>query len=132
MVRAVILALLAILIVGPFTPDPALTPGVVRPLTREAVCATRWGADRRHVTDAMRRRVFAAYRIPYAKHALYELDHLVPRELGGADDERNLWPEPWSDAHVKDRRENALHVAVCRGDLRLETAQAEIRRWGRR
>jgi hypothetical protein len=125
-----ILALLAILVVGPVAPDPALTPGVVRPLSRAEVCATRWGRDRRHVTPALRRRVFAAYRIPYAKHALYELDHLVPRELGGADDERNLWPEIWSDAHVKDRRENALHGAVCRGELTLERAQAEIRRWG--
>jgi hypothetical protein len=128
----VILALLAILVVGPFAPNPTLTPGVVRPLSRADVCATRWGADRRHVTETMRRHVFAAYRIPYAKHALYELDHLVPRELGGADDERNLWPEIWSDAHVKDRRENALHGAVCRGELALEAAQTEIRRWGHR
>jgi hypothetical protein len=62
--EAVILALLAILIVGPVVPNPALTPGVVRPISRTALCRTRWGKDARHVTLAMRRQVFAAYRIP--------------------------------------------------------------------
>lgn len=127
-----ILAILTILVLGPFAPNPALTPGVARPLSRTAVCSTRWGADRRHVTTAMRKRVFVAYRIPYEKHALYELDHLIPRELGGADDVANLWPEPWDDAHAKDKQENALHVAVCRGELSLETAQHQMQTWRRR
>jgi hypothetical protein len=127
----VILALLAILILGPFKPDPALTPGVARPLTRAQICGTKWGRDRRAVTTTMRHDVFARYRIPYEKHALYELDHLIPRELGGADDEANLWPEPWADAHQKDKQENALHVAVCRGTVSLEAAQQQMRRYGR-
>jgi hypothetical protein len=126
----VILAVLAILILGPFAPTPSLTPGVARPIGQTAVCTTRWGLDRRHVTPAMRRQVFAAYGIPYEKHRLYELDHLIPRQLGGADDVANLWPEVWSDAHQKDQLENALHGAVCRGELRLEDAQAQLRRWG--
>lgn len=124
-----ILALLVALVLGPFAPDPTLTPGVTRPLTLAQLCGTRWGADHRHVTPAMRRRVFAAYRVPYATHALYELDHLIPRELAGADDVANLWPQPWADAHLKDREENRLHVAVCRGDLSLTDAQAQMRRW---
>jgi hypothetical protein len=126
-----ILALLAILIVGPFKPDPTLTPGVTTSLTRAAICSTKWGKDARHVTLTMRKQVFAAYRIPYEKHALYELDHLVPRELGGADDIRNLWPEPWSDAHKKDRAENAANRALCRGEISLEAAQAQMKAWGR-
>jgi hypothetical protein len=120
-----ILALLAILIVGPFVPNPTLTPGATVPGVN--VCGTKWGLDRRHVTPAMRHSVFAAYRVPYEKHALYELDHLIPRELGGADDVANLWPQPWPDAHKKDRLENALHRLVCTGALPLADAQAQIR-----
>lgn len=126
-----ILALLAILILGPFRPDPTLTPGVVRPLTMQQVCAVRWGKDRRFVTLAMRKQVFAAYRIPYDKHALYELDHLVPRSLSGADDVRNLWPEPLADAHVKDKREWQLSRDVCAGRIALSDAQAEMKGYGR-
>jgi hypothetical protein len=126
-----LILLLAILVIGPFTPNPALTPGAVVPMTVQTLCGTKWGKDRRHVTLAMRHQVFAAYGIPYAKHALYELDHLVPRELGGADAVANLWPEVWSDAHLKDHEENRLHRAVCAGAISLTDAQTQMKRWGR-
>ena len=125
-----ILALLAILIVGPVMPDHALTPGVTRPLTTQQVCGTKWGKDRRAVTLAMRKQVFAEYRVPYEKHALYEVDHLISRELGGADDIQNLWPQPWTgawNAYQKDRLENYLHRQVCSGAMTLERAQTAIR-----
>jgi len=124
------LAILAILVVGPVVPDPQLTPGVARPMTTAQVCSTKWGKDRRHVTVAMRKQVFARYRVPYAKHALYEVDHDISRELGGADDIDNLWPQPWTggyNAHMKDRLENRLHREVCAGTLSLERAQQAIR-----
>lgn len=107
----------------------ALTPGVARQLTKAQVCATVWGKDARHVTLAMKKSVFAAYGIAWSDHAKYEVDHLISRELGGADDVKNLWPEPWAgsmNAHDKDRTENATHRAVCRGDISLEDAQRQI------
>ena len=79
----------------------------------------------------MRREVFRRYGVPWAAHRDYEVDHLVPRELGGADDLSNLWPQNWDDAHRKDHEENRLHQAVCAGTLSLEEAQARMRRWGR-
>jgi hypothetical protein len=124
--------LLALLAVGPSAPDPGLTPGVVRPLSLSQLCDTRWGRDRRHVTDAMRRTVARRYGVPWAKHRLYEFDHLIPRELGGADDVRNLWPQILDpDARLKDREENRLHRAVCAGQLALSSAQDHMRTWGR-
>jgi hypothetical protein len=42
------------------------TPGLVRPLSRVAVCSTKWGLDRRHVTDAMKKRVAYAYGVRWA------------------------------------------------------------------
>lgn len=125
-------------------PDPKLTPGVTRPdLTLAQICATKWGKDHRAVTEAMKRQVFTAYGLsgngdarcvpdPNTPAERCEIDHLVSRELGGADDTRNLWPQPYGgrwNAHDKDRLENRLHVLVCAPDhaLPLAAAQAAIR-----
>jgi hypothetical protein len=124
---------------GPVMPNPMLTPGVVRELSLEEICTTRWGLDRRFVTPAMRREVFTRYRLrgpndPACrkdKHGRrYELDHLIPRQLGGADDVDNLFPQcyagrPWN-AVLKDRVENRLHKEVCAGTITLEDAQRDI------
>jgi hypothetical protein len=109
-----ILLLLALLA----RPNLNETPGLVRPLSRVAVCSTKWGLDRRHVTDAMKKRVAYAYGVRWADRGRYEFDHLVPRELGGADDERNLWPQPLAEARVKDQEENASIARCARGRSR--------------
>ncbi len=113
--------------------NPALTPGAVRPLTLTTICTTKWGTDARHVDKALRARVFAAYGIPVADRHLYVVDHLIPRELGGADVEGNLWAELERPSHVKDQQENALHRAVCAPVpiLTLEAAQDQMRQWSR-
>jgi hypothetical protein len=52
------------------------------------------------------------------------LPHLVSLELGGAPrSKKNLWPEPRSQAHKSDPRENAWHKKVCNGTLTLRQAQ---------
>ncbi len=117
-------------------PDPALTPGAVTALTAERVCGIKWGKDARKVTAAMRRMVFESYGLrgnhdPSCKGKRgFEVDHLVSRELGGADDLLNLWPQCYSgrwNARVKDRLENRLHREVCAGMITLEDAQNAIR-----
>jgi hypothetical protein len=130
-------------------PDPKLTPGAVRAdMTVAEMCATKWGRDARAVSARLKAAVIAAYGItpsdcPSGK---IEVDHLVSRELLGADVRANLWAQcyeapvydkdgkqlPYSTspewgAHKKDRLENALHVAVCAGELSLAKAQAMLR-----
>jgi hypothetical protein len=69
----------------------------------------------------------------------YELDHLIPLEIGGnPTDPRNLWMQPWErkgspalaaagqGAESKDVVENRLHREVCNGTITLERAQGEI------
>ncbi|HEV2185911.1 MAG TPA: hypothetical protein VGR70_01810 [Stellaceae bacterium] len=123
-------------------PDPSLTPGLARPLTLTQVCNTKWGKDERLVTDAMKAQVYQEYKIAIQRQAgrwifptlpgggsAYEIDHLISRELAGADDVKNLWPEPYTgpwNAHMKDRVENRLHVEVCAGRLNLQEAQQQI------
>lgn len=64
----------------------------------------------------------------------YEVDHIIPLELGGADTEKNLRPQAGNrnlngyDAsyHVKDQLENELHTRVCAGRLDLFIGTAGI------
>ena len=66
------------------------------------------------------------YNIPWDEHSKYEFDHLIPRCLGGADDEKNLFPEilsgPWN-AHIKDKVEVRACSMVCNGKLDLKETQ---------
>lgn len=57
-----------------------------------------------------------------------ELDHLVPLELGGANDAANLWVERGAIPNPKDQVENALRARVCDGEMTLRRAQEMIAR----
>jgi hypothetical protein len=81
------------------------------------------------VTTPIKRSRLAAYgsRGPLSA---FELDHLIPLELGGAPAAvANLWPEPWTGtqgARTKDHVENVLHARVCAKTMRLAIAQQAI------
>ena len=112
------------------TPDPGLTPGATRPVTRNEICSTGYRDMNRMVAPAVQQEVFKKYGIPVALKKNYEVDYLITPELGGADDMQNLWPEPYSStdwgAHVKDALEDRLHGMVCEGTIDLATAQREM------
>ncbi len=112
-------------------PDHSLTPGEVFPgVTALQVCVSGYAGRVRNVLLAQYGEVYASYGVPYPQPSgTYELDHLVPLELGGDNSNRNLWPEPAQPApgfHQKDQLENYLHEAVCGGRLALADAQAGI------
>ena len=110
----------------PSLPDPIMTPGAVDPsATRDVVCngTTR---SRRHVSTAMKASVLAGYNIPDAESPFYEIDHLVPLAIGGANVVANLWPEPWAEAVQKDVLEVELQRRVCHGLLPQAEAQREV------
>lgn len=122
-------------LVHPFLPDPNITPGVVRDISLDEVCNTKWGKDARAVTEAMKNQVYKAYGTERGVGACAlsprgcEVDHLISRELGGADDVKNLWIQPYGgpwNAIMKDRYENFLHKLVCAGKMTLKDAQSEI------
>lgn len=117
-------------------PDMQITPGSVRAgLTKGKICEIKWGRDERHVIPRMKQQVFKLYGysgyddprcVPAGKRSC-EIDHLISRELGGADEVKNLWPQaygtsPWN-AVLKDKLENRLNKEMCAGRITLQEAR---------
>jgi hypothetical protein len=112
-------------------PDPTLTPGAVRTTDVADVCS-HGTAHLRHMTRDRSDAIMAEYGLPGGPHPDFEIDHLIPLGIGGADDDRNLWPEPrvtvdseWS-AERKDQVEAKLRALVCAGRLDITVAQQAI------
>jgi hypothetical protein len=112
-------------------PDPTLTPGVARTTNLTEICAngTR---ELRHWSRERDDRIMIEYGLPAGGHSNFEVDHLIPLGIGGADDDRNLWPEPrrsiepeWN-AERKDELEWRLRELVCSGALHVQEAQRAI------
>jgi hypothetical protein len=114
---------------GPVLPDVRLTPGATRTVTANQICSAGGPAEIRPPLP-MQRAVFHEYGMDGAPARNYEVDHLITPALGGTDDIRNLWPEPYAstewNAHVKDELEDHLHNLVCGGKLDLTTAQRDM------
>jgi hypothetical protein len=110
-------------------PDPACTPGAVMTKDLDIIChhGTR---DRRHVGASVHEQAFTeyGYSFPQARGA-FEVDHLIPLELGGDNTIENLWAEPASPNpgfHEKDLVENYLHKQVCSNAMTIDGAQKII------
>src|ERR1700751_4620489 len=114
----------------PILPDSKLTPGDTFDVSRQDVCVPGYTKKVRAVPQEIKQEVYREYGITSHGRGDYEIDHLIPLELGGSNSIKNLWPEsyrtlPWS-ARVKDRLENKLHELVCSGQMDLKTAQEAI------
>ena len=111
-------------------PDPAFTPGMTRSVRLADLCAANHDEVVREVPAALQQRVLGEYGIKGMPSDEYEVDYLITPGLGGADDVRNLWPQPhgntlWN-SYVKDQLEDHLHGMVCDGRLSLQVAQRDI------
>jgi hypothetical protein len=117
---------------GPLEPRPNLTPGAVRTVQAVDVCGANLEAQQKAlaIPASLREEVFREYGMSAAKPQNFEVDFLITPELGGSNDIRNLWPEPYRapvwNAHVKDQLEDRLRDMVCHGEIDLVTAQHDI------
>jgi hypothetical protein len=116
-------------------PDQRCTPGAIDPAVTQVdiqstICLAGYTAAVRppeSQTEAFKfSQAYTAYGIPPGTQS--ELDHLVPLELGGANDAANLWPEAGPVPNPKDSVEDALNKAVCNGQVSLASAQNAIAR----
>jgi hypothetical protein len=75
----------------------------------------------------MKEAVYAAYGIGEREPGEYEVDHLIPVELGGSNEFPNLWPEMEPDGspgwREKDQVEVYLGKAVCARVITLSQAR---------
>ncbi len=112
-------------------PDPIETPGDVLTTDATTVCKPHYTETVRHVTEGVKHQVYLAYGKKPKPKVCCEVDHFIPLELGGSNDFRNLWPEPYlprPGAREKDVVENWLHAQVCKaGTMTLAEAQEKIR-----
>jgi hypothetical protein len=109
----------------------ALNPAVNQTNIHQTICVPGWTKSMRPPAQELRPikdRLMAAIGATNAQ--LYQLDHMVPLELGGAPlDERNFQLQLYGgecNARDKDRLEFELSRLVCAGELTLDAAQREI------
>jgi len=113
----------------PIRPDPRVTPGAALTSDPAVVCHTGYSKTVRHTSGKLKHEIYLSYGLDRSG-GHYEIDHLIPLSIGGADVKENLWPEsydtsPWN-AHVKDRLEWKLLHLVCDGDVSMAQAQRDI------
>ena len=113
--------------------NPKITPGYMRDVSVRELCTTSTSLVR-NVPDSLKKKVFANYGMSGNDRSTcsegYEIDHLVSLELGGANDEKNLWPQSYcgeNNAHKKDKLENELHRQICLGKMNIIDAQSCIK-----
>jgi hypothetical protein len=112
-------------------PDHDCTPGAIFNNTATStICTSGYTQTVRNVPVRVKKQVYANYGIAYPQPSgSYELDHLVPLELGGSNAVANLFPEaasPIPGFHQKDLVENYLHDQVCDEGLSISAAQEQI------
>lgn len=108
-------------------PDEACTPGAIFPtVVTEEICVPGYSRKARKVSSSQKERIYAAYGIKTHTVGEYNIDHLISLQLGGSNEDANLWPEaaePRPGYHEKIKVENFLHAALCKGDITLSEAQ---------
>lgn len=100
-------------------------------MTKTKICAPGYSTSSYRPPESQTERfkygeAYPAYGLPDIPGTHSELDHLIPLELGGANDAANLWPETGSIPNPKDQVEFALHDAVCSGQVTLQRARTAI------
>jgi len=112
--------------------DLTVTPGAVSNADTATLCSKTFRTGTvRFVEESTKHQACAEYGIARADCTgqKYEIDHLISLELGGSNDLKNLWPQPYfpkPGAKEKDTVENNLHAQVCTGKMSLKDAQTAI------
>jgi hypothetical protein len=111
--------------------DLRVTPGAVLNVSLETLCTPGYTATVRNVPLKVKKQACELYGVPpeHCNGREVEIDHLISLEIGGSNDIKNLWPQPYKPepgAREKDQLENWLHRQVCAGSMPLQTAQRGI------
>jgi hypothetical protein len=98
-------------------------------VSKADTCVPNYTKKVRNVPESLKKQVFANYNVDLSRRSNYEVDHLISLVLGGSNSIKNLWPQSYKglwNARVKDALEVRLHKMVCKNQISLKAAQAEI------
>ena len=106
-------------------PNPRLTPGAVAISSAAQVCALP------HTGQAIPAFIGKAIASEYGlvfNPVKYDMDYLVPLELGGANVYANIWPVKTSGVgfHQKEQLNSRLRDLVCHGTIKLDYVQSTL------
>lgn len=107
-----------------------INPAVDQSNIHNTICKVGWTKTVRppqETTEQIKAERLAKMGRPLSDARLFELDHIIPLELGGHPiAASNLQMQLWPEAHEKDLVENCLRAKVCSGWLKLDEARFVI------
>jgi hypothetical protein len=114
-------------------PDLGCTPGATLVhQTTKRICRPGYGQGGDQINPQTEGLVYSDYNVLDASTpGAYQIDHLIPVQLGGSNAETNLWPQPRTNARgfgypQKNHLERVLRRLVCEHRLSLRVAQHQL------
>ena len=115
---------------GVALPDPDTTSGAAfADVANKDICQFHYTKSVRQPRYNDKVMAFATYGVSIHERDVYHVDHLIPISLGGSNEVKNLWPQPYDGARGADQKnllERQLRGLVCSGTLTLGEAQSAI------
>lgn len=112
-------------------PDSIKTPGDILTTDTSTVCQPTYFRSIKDVSEEAKKAIYKRYGLHYPQaKGKYEEDRLIPIELGGSNNSKNIWPqslEPHPGYEEKNAVDNFLHAQVCTGQMTLAQAQHTVR-----
>jgi hypothetical protein len=110
-------------------PDRACSPGAIyTDATAQIICAPLYASRAFDMRRSAMAAVYHQYGIPRQQRGLYEIDHVVPLELGGSNDPANLFPQLRPQKRAKNALDRRLQRLVCDSQRSLRLTQRAIAR----
>ena len=114
-----------------FLGNSEITGGIILTNDLNLICSKGYTTTVRDVPQDVRLKIYEINGVSYPQpRGMYELDHVIPLELGGGNGIGNLQLEardPRPGSLEKDRVENYLHKQVCSRNMDLEEARNQMK-----
>lgn len=106
----------------------SINPAVTQSTLQSTICLSGYSSTIRPAlsyTNTVKKALMTKQGLSWDTRASYDLDHIVPLEVGGAPkDKVNLMLQTKADSAAKDVFENKHHKLVCAGKMTLAQGQA--------